>query len=309
MKKLSIFARPSLVRASLTTGLSLAAAITAVGCSDDARIPQGGAFSFQATGIAGVVLIDDMEDGNQYILSDNGLNGLWYIYNDESAGSAHLPEVGFPMTRNGSIGPARVCADPNTPVFAGETACDFVAHTSGGGQRGWGAGIGLDFNGDGGVKNPVDATLYAGIGFFARGNTRNGTLRVKVQDASSTPESALAADTRGINRCETLTNGVCADHFGFNITGLTDQWQWFAIPWTSMSTEGYGFVDSNYQQEPAGLAPAGLHLEALVGMQFQIQGADPADTGTPSLDVLDFEFSIDNLGFVESFGPIVTPTP
>lgn len=301
MKNPSNLLGHSLVRSSVAVSLCVSAL---TGCNDDARISQGGNFSAEAIGIPGVVLVDDMEDGNQYILSDDGLNGLWYIYNDESAGSTHLPEVGFPMTANGAIGPARVCgAASGATVFTGEVDCDFVAHTSGSGQQGWGAGIGVDFNGDGGAKNPIDASAYAGIAFFARGTTRNGTLRVKVQDASSTPESAAAADARGISRCETLTNGVCADHFGINITGLTNEWQWFAIPWINLATEGYGFVDSNYQTLPVGSAPPGLHLEALVGMQFQIQGADPADTGTPSQEVLDFEFSIDNLGFVESFAP------
>ncbi len=274
-----------------------------MGCSDDQRLSQGRKYSLESLGRPGVVLIDDMEDGNQYIISDDGFNGLWYIYNDESSGSTQQPELGFPMTINGAAGPARPCRGflQSTPFFASETECNYVAHTSGGGQLGWGAGIGLDLNGDGGAKNPVDASMFAGIAFFARGNTRNATLRVKIQDASSTPESAAAADARGIPRCNPPATAPCADHFGFNITNLSNEWQWYAVPWEAMETENYGFLDSSYFPVHEGGAPIGFHTEALVGIQFQVQGADPADTGMPTQPVEDFEFSIDNLGFVESF--------
>jgi hypothetical protein len=38
---------------------------------------------------------------------------------------------------------------------------------------------------------------------------------------------------------------------------------------------------------------------AVVGVQFQITGADPADTGMPMTPVEPFDFSIDNLSFLE----------
>jgi hypothetical protein len=275
------------------------------GCSDPARIADGKRFSAEVTGQPGVVLIDDMEDGTQYLLSDDGLNGLWYIYNDASLNAVQEPSLGFPMYRilrddgaplPGSAVPPRPCgATAQTPFFAGETPdeCAFVARTWGTGQRGWGAGVGLDLNGEAGVKNPFDASAYGGIGFYVIGNIRAGQLRVNVQDARTTPESAAAADRRSIERCESFSatgapTGRCNDHFGANVP-VTSTWTWVEIPFTCMRNGGWGYGGS------------GTTLpSAVVGIQFQIQGADPADTGTPTLPVQPFDFAIDNLSFLDA---------
>lgn len=317
MKKLSSLVRTTLLRSPLVMGICVSSCVLALGCNGDTRIPQGGQFSSLATGNPGIVLIDDMEDGDQYVLSDDGLNGLWYIYNDESAGSIQTPDVGFPMTpNNGNTAPMRFCGDPQGVVFAGETDCNFIVHTSGSGQLGWGAGIGVDLNGDGGEKNSVDATAYAGIGFFARGSAPpTNVLSVKIQDVSTTPESASAAADLGIAHCQDpLSNPSelpCADHFLYNIT-LTDEWRWYAIPWSTFASFSaylpYGFRDGTYN--PNGFLNPGLHLDALVGLQFQVAGADPDDDGIVAEGVLaqPFEFSIDNVGFIEAFQPTLGAT-
>lgn len=286
----------------------LLAIVTLAGCSDDPRIPDGDRFSESVVGMPGVVMIDNMEDGTQYLLSDDGRVGLWYIYNDASLGSTQLPAVGFPMYRvlrdDGSPEPSaavppRPCGGTaETPFFAGESTdeCAFVARTWGAGQRGWGAGVGLDLNGEGGTKNPFDASAYGGIGFFAMGDIRDGALRVNVQDARTTPESAEAADRRGIPRCESFRadgteTGRCNDHFGQVVT-ISPTWQWYEIPFSCMASGNWGFPMVTGDSDE-------LLSEAVVGIQFQITGADPADTGMPSLPVRDFDFSIDNISFLE----------
>lgn len=298
MKKLS----PTLASAGLI------AATTLAGCSDDPRIPDGDRFSEGVVNVPGVVLIDDMEDGTQYLLSDDGRVGLWYIYNDASLNATQQPAIGFPMYRvlddDGNLLPSsevppRPCGGTEeTPFFASETSdeCAFVARTWGTGQRGWGAGIGLDLNGEGGAKNPIDASEFGGIGFFAIGNVRGDALRVNVQDARTTPESAEAADRRGIARCESFDSnqaptGRCNDHFGQVVT-LSDSWQWYEIPFSCMESGNWGF--------PGNSSP--IMSEAIVGIQFQITGADPADTGTPTQEVQAFDFSIDNIAFLEKSG-------
>ena len=127
---------PSLAALGLV-GLSAVA-----GCSDSERVPDGERFSSLVTGQPGVVLIDDMEDGSQYLLSDNGLTGLWYTYNDASLNAVQEPSLGFPMYRiltddgaplPGSAVPPRPCpGGPETP-FGTETLdeCRFVARTWG----------------------------------------------------------------------------------------------------------------------------------------------------------------------------------
>lgn len=304
----------------------VASSALAVACSGDARLPSGEHFSEAATGMPGVVLIDDMEDGTQYIISDNGLQGLWYTYNDESAGGVHEPSLGFPMYRtrtpSGEPDPAsqvaaRPCGDPgNAPFFAGETECTFVARTWGDGQSGWGAGMGVDLNGEAGEKNPIDASAYAGIGFFIRGSARNNAVRVNVQDVRTTPESAGAADLRRLARCESFylddagevtASGPCNDHYGRPVA-VTDEWTWVELPFNCLNNGGWGF---------GGLPPnADFRPDLVVGVQFQITGADPADTGSlpPGATLMPFDFAIDNLSFlersrVEQTGGLCPPLP
>jgi hypothetical protein len=280
-------------------------ALCAAACSDDPRIPDGNHYP-------GVVLIDDMEDGQQNILSDSGRVGIWYIYSDETDGSTQEPALGFPMWPNGQEQPVRPCgaaaaALTPQPYFNAETSCKYVARTYGTGQIGFGAGVGVDLKGEGGIKNPIDARAFRGIGFFARGTTRAQTLRVNVQDVQTTPESAAAADRRGIARCgvlpavcqnpATANDPVCLqpapgcnDHFGAPIVlNATGAWQWYEIPFDSMLQGFPGF--------PPGGA---LRRDAIVGIQFQVAGADT--DANPTMGMLDpivpFDFSIDNLSFL-----------
>lgn len=314
MKRLS----PQLLCTALTGALS------ALGCSDDPRVSDGNRFTEAVVDMPGAALIDDMEDGTQYILSDDGRIGLWYTYSDESVGSVQEPAIGFPMYRTsnedgtpypGAVVPARPCGGVGTtPFFANEDSCNLVARTWGTGQRGWGAGMGVDVNGEGGVKNPFDASEYGGIGFFAWGRVRGGLLRMNIQDVRTTPESAAAADRRGIARCEsymatpsgTIPTGRCNDHFGYtvriasNSPAETPQWQWYEIPFDCMTSGGWGYPSMGGENVPF---PQGI-----VGVQFQITGPDPEDDGTIAMGMAiePFDFAIDNLSFIEK-GRVATP--
>jgi len=305
----SVLSRPKQTLPELCL-LAMLAAGAAIGCSGDPRTPDGEHFK-------GVELIDNMEDGTQYIFSDDGRIGLWYTYNDASPSGTQEPSLGFPMyrTRRPSGAPdpasqvaARECGGGPQNLFDGETECTFVARTWGTGQRGWGAGMGVDLNGQGGVKNPYDASKFGGIGFFAVGNIRPGTpqegqLRVNAQDFRTTPESAAAADRRGVARCESyLDNGMatgrCNDHYGFLVSGVGPQWRWFTIPFHCMASGNWGYPGS----PASGGQPSDnvVRRDGIVGVQFQVPGADPTDTGTPGGMVLPFDFSIDNLSFLDT---------
>jgi hypothetical protein len=295
------------LRSSLSSVALAIVAATAIGCGGTERVPDGDHFK-------DVVVIDNMEDGTQYILSDDGRTGLWYTYNDASLSGTQEPSQGFPMYQTSDTAGQRLPSSEVLPracggvgtgaasIFSGETQCEFVARTWGTGQRGWGAGIGVDLNGEGGEKNPIDASSYGGIGFFAIGNVRSNALRVNVQDVHTTPESAKAADNAHIERCEAqLPNGTlsgrCNDHYGYGVTLRADAWQWFQIPFHCMTSGGWGFPATD------GVPTDNALLRSqVVGVQFQIQGADPADTGMlpAGATVMPFDFSIDNLSFLDS---------
>jgi hypothetical protein len=75
-------------------------------------------------------------------------------------------------------------------------------------------------------------------------------------------------------------------------------WRWIQIPFNCMAGGNWG-----YPAMPAGGVPAEqnkLLRSAIVGIQFQVGGADPEDDGTASLPVQDFDFSIDNLSFLST---------
>jgi hypothetical protein len=289
-------------------GALLVAAVALGACSDDPRIPDGERYSED------VVVIDDMEDGTQYILSDDGRVGLWYTYNDASPSGTQEPSQGFPMYRtrkpDGSPDPSsqvppRECGAGDPPIFPGEENCAFVARTWGTGQRGWGAGMGVDLNGEGGVKNPFDASEYGGIGFFATAGVmalRSNQLRVNIQEVRTTPESYLAADRRDITRCNSYNpdgteTGRCNDHYGATVSVQSGSWQWIQIPFHCMAAGGWG-----YPSFPGSVPPDQnvLRRDVIAGIQFQVGGADPEDDGTASLPVMDFDFSIDNLSFLKN---------
>jgi hypothetical protein len=282
-------------------------AVAALACSDAARISDSDRLSEE------VSLIDDMEDGTQYILSDDGRVGLWYTYNDMSPTGTQEPAVGFPMfptlqpngAQTSPLVPPRACGGgTEAPFFANEEICNFVARTAGTGQRGWGAGMGVDLNGEGGAKNPFDASEFGGIGFFVQGNVRDGEVRVNVQDVRTTPESAAAADRRGIERCTDEPTRRCNDHYGFVVTGVRpDAWRWVAIPFQCLSSGMWGYPGNSGMPDLNR-----LRADAIVGVQFQVEGADPADTGMPNLPVREFDFSIDNLAFLRNVD-INTPCP
>jgi hypothetical protein len=285
---------------ALSTCVAGVVLVAVAGCSDPERVPDGERFTQAETGVPGVVLIDDMEDGSQYLLSDNGMTGLWYTYNDASLNSVQEPSLGFPMYRvlrddGAQVSdevPARPCGSQSgVPFFASETTddCRFVARTWGSGQRGWGAGMGLDLNGEAGQKNPFDASGFVGIGFFARGNVRGKALRVNVQDMRTTPESAEAAERAGVDRCLDTAASRCNDHFG-TVVEVTNEWKWIEIPFSCMNPGGWGFTGNGQ-----------FLASGVVGIQFQIQGQDPADTGMPqaSNPPMPFDVAIDNLSFLE----------
>jgi hypothetical protein len=299
----------------------LAGALAALGCSGDPRVSAGDRFTQDVVGEPGAALIDDMEDGTQYILSDDGRIGLWYTYSDESVGSTQSPAIGFPMYRTsnedgtpypGAEVQPRPCGGVGTtPFFATEDSCSLVARTWGTGQRGWGAGMGVDVNGEGGVKNPFDASEYGGIGFFAWGRVRAGLLRMNIQDVRTTPESAAAADRRFVPRCEStmstpsgeVATGRCNDHFGYTVRIASNapadvpQWRWYEIPFDCMTSGGWGFPGVGGENAP--------FPEGIVGVQFQIQGPDTDDNGAPDMvngmpqAIEPFDFAIDNLSFIE----------
>jgi endoglucanase len=177
-----------------------------------------------------VGLISDGENNSNQTATIQGRGGYWYTFLDD-AGSTVVPEAG----KNGGT-------FQMSPGGAGGS--QFAAHMTGtvaGGGTVY-AGMGLNFVDP---KGTYDASKYKGISFKAKkgpGGTPN--VRLKVPDAQTDPEGKQCKE--------------CFNDFGLDLK-LTDDWQEFTIPFTSMKQiKGWG---SRFD---------GIDSTKLYGMQFQV---------------------------------------
>jgi hypothetical protein len=135
----------------------------------------GGATTCQPTRATGSnPLIDNMADGDNAIIPQDGRAGGWYSYGDNT-GTITLV----------SSNPGQMCA-----VGSGFTS--------------WGAGMGVSLNADATKSCTYDASVYSGIRFTIQGSITNGMVRLGVQTADiSTPASGgTCVSTSTTNNCD-----------------------------------------------------------------------------------------------------------
>lgn len=175
-------------------------------------------------------LVDDFEDGNQYIVQRDGRNGAWYVSNDGRG--SQTPRAG------GMVLP--VMLEPPRPESRRGL------HTFGGPFPEWGALIGTSLVLNGATSAPYDLSRYSGIAFWVRAGSGSGS--------GPGGPSGLATSVR-VNLPSTQTNGSGNDHFGFDVP-LSSEWQRFEKPFAELAQSGFG---------TAADAP---DLEHVTGIQF-----------------------------------------
>ncbi|MCX4246981.1 CIA30 family protein [Paraliomyxa miuraensis] len=181
-------------------------------------------------------LIDDLEDGDAVIYEIGGRIGVWYAYDDGSAGTSN-PAAG----------------DGFLPTAGGPNGSNYSAHLVGSGFSTWGAGMGFDLDNSGGAtKHPFDASGYTGIAFQARGQ---GTIQFKAQTEAVVPTSEGGTCNAG---------GSCNDSHATQVV-LTATWQQHVIPFASLAQAGWG---QGAAWDPSSLM--GLQWEAPSGSPFEI---------------------------------------
>ena len=148
-------------------------------------------------------VIDDLEDGDGWIVEHDGRVGEWFIFNDGT----------------GTQTPAGAFA-PSTPG----RESNYAVRTTGSGFSGWGAGVGLPLNDDGTTRDSFDASDYEGITFWARAESAV-TARFNVFDGNTDQDGGV---------CST-----CFDHFGADVQ-LTTSWQQFTFAWDELEQDGWG---------------------------------------------------------------------
>lgn len=156
-------------------------------------------------------LIDDLEDGDAVIYELGGRIGLWYAYDDGSAGTSN-PQAG---------------GDFHTTV-GGPNGSEYSAIIVGNGFTTWGAGMGFDINNSGGlIKHTFDASAFTGIAFQARGS---GSVKFKVQTEAIVPTSEGG----------TCNAGASCNDAHFVTIELTPAWQQHVVSFASLAQGGWG---------------------------------------------------------------------
>lgn len=154
-----------------------------------------------ATAIGDEPLIDDFEDGDEAILTQDARDASWYKYNSDNGSDAQLYEF------------AQVGDSP-----AGGSV---ALHTAGSGFEWAGVGLGLRWS-DGTNNCAYNASVYEGITFWGRGS---GTVRF----TAAMPETVPLSDGGSCDELEM----PCWNHPGADVT-FTDGWQQYVLPFDDM---------------------------------------------------------------------------
>jgi hypothetical protein len=163
---------------------------------------------------SGADLLDDMEDGNFYLVPRPPRFGYWYVAGDSTVG-AQLPKIDQLVER---LEPERE---------ASRSAVHFTAS----GFEGWGASVGLSFADAAQKKVSYDSGNALGISFWIRGKVHDDA-KLKVQ------LPVVGTDPAG-TECGGKDQGQCLDHFAAQIT-VTAEWKQVTIPFGSLHQAGWG---------------------------------------------------------------------
>lgn len=221
-------------------------------------VATGGTGGGSGGAITNPELIDNMEDGNQFIEYNEKRSGLWYTAADTAKGaSADPPPNAFAMAEL----PAEAGTAPNSTW-----AFHFIG--VGGKSDAWGALAGIDLiNPVGTMKTPYDASKYKGLHFWAKAETEV-TIRVRLVLKGTLAEAGGACGTG------------CNNHPYLN-QPLTEQWKEYTLRWDQDDPEQIPF-----KQEPWGTRVP-FNPAELVEIQFVV----PPTSKTA-------DFWIDDISFV-----------
>jgi hypothetical protein len=204
---------------------------------------------FVAKGSPG--LVDDLNDGDGYILDNDGRHGGWYTYNDDTG------------VQTPAAPPPYVC-EPQGELFRPTNG---QACTSGSGFTSWGAALGVSLlTGENCISCKYDATAYTGVRFTISGSVV-GSLRFMVATMDT-------LNVRWGGNC--VDDTVCTDEYGTNVS-VTTQPQVVEVPWTILRQSGWG-------------TPALFNVKELTNLNWQVNKNTTAPVSFDSLCIDDVSF-------------------
>lgn len=175
-------------------------------------------------------IIDDLEDGDSFVVDVADRDGGWWTAGDETAGASMVPEQ---TELTGDLAPPEAIPEPRCGSHS-------AMRVTGQGFNDWGAVLGVAFkfgerpNGEIGAI-PYDASAYEGVEFYARiGDTSTAEVRYQISDSNSEPDGGVCDETRG-------SEDECYDSFGVGLAQLDTTWRRYKIPFAGLSQRDYGY--------------------------------------------------------------------
>jgi hypothetical protein len=152
-------------------------------------------------------MLDDFEDGNSQIATNEGRSGYWYTYSD-TVGTMVTPEDEFVPSSGGANGSHKAAR-----IF-GKT----------GDRKNVWAGMAFPLTNP---KGPYDASKYKGFSFWAKkGEKSTAFVYVRVPDVNTTPDGGVCKD--------------CFNDFATNVQ-LTNRWKKYTFSFDMLRQEpGWG---------------------------------------------------------------------
>ncbi len=165
-------------------------------------------------------MVDDLEDGDDAIITTDERSGDWYTFNDATSGEQSPdPDGNF------------------SPEEGGPEGSSYAVHTTGNGWTEWGAGLGLDLNGadpadPDASKGVFDVSGFEGMAFWAKGDA---TLWVMLATYD------VIAEDEGGGCVAGSGDGEACDNAHGKSVSLTGEWGQYLIKFEDLAQEeGWG---------------------------------------------------------------------
>jgi hypothetical protein len=173
---------------------------------------------------SGIEMLDDMEDGNQYLPAKPPRYGFWYVNGDASPG-AKLVKIEQLIT---GLVPARAASTK-------------AAHFTATGYVGWGATVGLSFSDAAQKRKPYDTGDAVGISFWVRGS-------LKASDPMLTVLFPIPDTDPSGTHCGGTDQGLCLDHYK-TLVPVTADWKQITVLFSSLHQGGWGAPVDAFEPE------------------------------------------------------------
>ena len=218
------------------------------------------------------MLIDDMEDGDNWICPSGGRMGIWWTTSDGTSND-YTPPTNSTFTQ--------------TPIPGGRGTSHAAARLAGSGFTGWGALMAFNLVGSpaAGQWQTYDASAADGISFWMKTNTFGADFEIHTPDTIAVSDGGSCVDSA------TAVN--CNRSWSYWVNApAPDTWFQVAVPFAAL-TQGWGV-----SQTTANLIPGSATWDPtkLVKVQFATPGLAP------------FELWIDDVRFYTCGGSACVPT-